>query len=106
MPSADELTARLARCIGIWETNRGKDNPDPKESSLDTVAGVHASMATIEQATMPYAITALKKHKSLRDKATPPLTMAELNNAEARCNAVSTLLKSVTKSSKKGETAR
>jgi hypothetical protein len=42
-------------------------------------------MATIEQATMPYAITALKKHKSLRDKATPPLTMAELNNAEARC---------------------
>jgi len=105
MPSADELTARIAKCIGIWETNRGKDNPDPKESSLDTVAGVHASMATIEQATMPYAISALKKHKSLREKATPPLTMAELNNAEARCNAVSTLLKSVTKSSKKGETA-
>jgi len=104
MPSADELTARIGRCIGIWETNRGKDNPDPKESILDTVAGVHASMATIEQATMPYAITALKKHKSLRDKATPPLTMAELNNAEARCNAVSILLKSVTQSSKKGET--
>jgi hypothetical protein len=104
LPSADELTARIARCIGIWETNRGKDNPEPKESSLDTVAGVHASMATIEQATMPYAISALKKYKSLRDKATPPLTMAELNSAEARCNAVSALLKSVSKSSEKGET--
>ena len=104
MPSADELTARLTRCIGIWETNRGKDNPDPKESSLDTVAGVHASMATTDQATMPYAITALKTHKSLRDKATPPLTIKELNSAEARCIAVSTLLKSVAKSSKKGET--
>ena len=104
MPSADELTARLTRCIGIWETNRGKDNPDPKESTLDTVAGVHASMATTDQATMPYAITALKTHKSLRDKATPPLTIKELNSAEARCIAVSTLLKSVAKSSKKGET--
>jgi hypothetical protein len=104
MPSADELTARLARCIGIWETNRGKDNPDPKESSLDTVAGVPASMATIEQAIMPYAITALKTHKSLRDKATPPLTIEELKSAEARCIAVSTLLESVANSSKKGET--
>lgn len=103
LPSADELTARIARCIGIWETNRGKDNPAPKESSLDTVAGVHASMATIEQATMPYAITALKKYKPLRDKATPPLTMAELNSAETRCNAVKTLLKSITQASGKGE---
>jgi hypothetical protein len=103
LPSANELTPRIARCIGIWETNRGKDNPDPKESNLDTVAGVHASMATIEQATMPYAITALKKYKSLRNKATPPLTMAELNSAEARCNAVKTLLKSITKASGKGE---
>ncbi|HEX6292072.1 MAG TPA: hypothetical protein VFZ66_22990, partial [Herpetosiphonaceae bacterium] len=89
---ADELTTRIARCIGIWETNRGKDDPAPKESSLDTVAGVAASMATIEQATMPYAVTALKNHKSLRDKANPPLTMKELNAAEARCNAVVKLL--------------
>jgi hypothetical protein len=95
LPSADELTTRIARCIGIWETNRGKDDPAPKESTLDTAAGVHASMATIEQATMPYAITALKGHKTLRDKATPPLTMKELNDAEARCVAVSTLLSSV-----------
>lgn len=104
LPSADELTTRLARCIGIWETNRGKDNPAPKESSLDTVAGVHASMATIEQATMPYAITALKKHKQLRDQATPPLTLKELNDADARCAAVVTLLASVTSASARGET--
>ena len=38
-----------------------KEQPAPRESALDTVAGVHASMATIEQATMPYAITALKQ---------------------------------------------
>lgn len=99
LPSAEELTTRIARCIGIWETNRGKDTPAPKESSLDTVAGIHASMATIEQATMPYAITALKGHKELRDKATPALTMKELNDAEARCTAVVTLLTSVSSAS-------
>lgn len=102
LPDADDLTARIARCIGIWETNRGKDNPAPKESALDTVAGVHASMATIEQATMPYAIAAIKGHKELRDKADPPLTIKELNAAEARCTAVVTLLKAVSDASAKG----
>jgi len=101
--SADELTRRIARCIGIWETNRGKDDPAPRESTLDTVAGVHASMATIEQATMPYAITALKTHSELRDKASPPLTMKELNDAEARCTAVVTLLSSVASASAGGQ---
>ena len=95
LPTADELTTRLARCIGIWETNRGQNNPAPKESALDTVAGVHASMATIEQATTPYAISALKAHKELRDRATPPLTVKELNDAEARAVAVNTLLSAV-----------
>jgi outer membrane protein OmpA-like peptidoglycan-associated protein len=94
--TAEELTARIARCIGIWETNRGKDNPAPKESALDTVAGVHASMATIEQATMPYAITALGKNKSQRDRANPPLTVKELNAADARAAAVLSLLSAVT----------
>jgi hypothetical protein len=102
LPTSDELTTRIARCIGIWETNRGKDDPAPKESALDTVAGVHASMATIEQATMPYAITALKGNKGLRDKATPPLTMAELTAAEARCNGVVALLSAVKDAAAKG----
>lgn len=105
LPTADELTTRIARCIGIWETNRGKDDPAPKESSLDTVAGVHASMATVEQATMPYAISALKAHKSLRDKATPPLTLKELNDAEARCTAVVKLLKAVATADAAGTSA-
>lgn len=94
-PTADELTTRIARCVGIWETNRGKNTPAPKESALDPVAGVHASMATIEQATTPYAITALKAHKELRAKASPALTLKELNAADARATAVNTLLKSV-----------
>jgi hypothetical protein len=98
-PSADELTTRIARCIGIWETNRGGNDPAPSESELDTVAGVHASMATIEQATMPYAITALKKNKKLRDKADPPLTMKELTAADACASAVVTLLSSVANAS-------
>lgn len=102
LPSADELATRIANCIGIWETNRGKNVPAPKESTLDTVAGVHASMATIEQATMPYAIGVLKTHKELRDKANPPLTMKELNDADARCVAVVNLLNSVATASSKG----
>ena len=56
--SPSDLITRIARCIGIYETNRGGDEPAPKESALDTVSGVHASMATIEQATMPYAVDA------------------------------------------------
>jgi hypothetical protein len=104
LPSAEELTKRLARCIGVWETNRGKDDPNPTESTLDTVAGVKASMATIEQATMAYSITALKKHKTLRDAATPALTKAELNKAEARVLKVDDLLAAVSKASKKGTT--
>lgn len=91
-PTAEELTLRIARCIGVWETNRGRDYPLPRESTLDTVAGVHASMATIEQATMPYAITVLRRHKALRDRARPSLTLKELNAAGARVTAVAGLL--------------
>lgn len=99
LPSADELTTRIAKCIGIWETNRSKDEPSPRESDLKTTAGISASMATIEQATMAYSITTLKKFKTLRDKAKPALTMKELNSAEARCIAVSKLLDSVASAS-------
>lgn len=104
LPSADELTTRIAKCIGIWETNRSKDEPSPRESDLKTTAGISASMATIEQATMAYAITTLKKFKSLRDKAKPALTMKDLNSAETRCIAVSTLLDSVSQASADSKT--
>lgn len=36
------------------------------ESQLSTVAGIHASMATIEQATIGYTLDALKNHITLR----------------------------------------
>ncbi|MBE2314921.1 hypothetical protein DVA67_002975 [Solirubrobacter sp. CPCC 204708] len=96
LPSAEELTSRIANCIGIWETNRGGDAPNPQESSLDTVAGVKASMATIEQATMPYALDALRRHVSLRNLAEPPLTREEIDAAILRVQAVPTLLTAIT----------
>jgi hypothetical protein len=102
LPTSDELTTRIARCIGIWETNRGKDDPAPRESELDTVSGVKASMATIEQATMPYAVDALKAHKDLRNKSTPPLTIKELTAANDRCVAVKKLLKAINTAAEKG----
>jgi hypothetical protein len=104
LPTPEELTTRIALCIGIWETARGQNAPAPRESSLHTVAGVRASMATTEQATMPYAITAFRRHPALRDLATPPLTVAELNDAEARVLAVSALLTLVGNASANGQT--
>src|SRR3954454_21574668 len=95
LPSADVLTQRISNCIGVWETNRGGDAPAPTESSLDTVAGVKASMATIEQATMPYALDALRKYESLRKLASPELPKKEVNDAIDRVNAVKTLLDDV-----------
>jgi hypothetical protein len=95
LPNAETLTERIANCVGVWETNRGGDAPHPTESSLDTVAGVKASMATIEQATMPYALDALRRNASLRTLATPELTKEEINDAIARTTAVTTLLNAV-----------
>lgn len=100
-PTTD-LAARIATCVGIWETNRGGDAPSPRESGLQNVAGLPASMATIEQATMPYAISAMKADKALRDSASPPLTMKELDDAETRCTAVVQLLKSVAGAASRG----
>src|SRR3954454_10814551 len=95
LPSAETLTERIANCVGIWETNRGGAAPNPTESALDTVAGVKASMATIEKATMPYALDALRRNASLRKLATPELTKQEIDDAIARVNAVKTLLDAV-----------
>jgi len=105
LPDAATLTERIAQCIGIWETNRGGDAPNPRESSLDTVAGVKASMATIEQATEPYALDALKRNASLRKKASPELTVKEIDDAIARVQAVVTLLSSVGTAAGAGTTA-
>jgi hypothetical protein len=102
LPSPVELTARIARSIGIWETNRTGSEPKPQESALDTVAGVHASMATIEQATMPYTVDAFAKFGSLREQASPPLTKEEISKASTCCKAVVRLLGSVEKAVEKG----
>src|SRR5262249_8583033 len=102
LPTAEELTSRISNCIGIWETNRGGDAPNPRESSLDTVAGVKASMATIEQATMPYALDALRRNASLRKLAEPELTKEEIDAAILRVQAVPTLLTAVSNASAAG----
>src|SRR5258707_71531 len=90
-----ELTTRFVRCIGIWETNRSGNDPAPKESGLNTTCGVHASMATIEQATMPYAVDAILKFPTLAKVPTPNLSMAELTEARHRCEGVQVLIGSV-----------
>lgn len=105
LPTAEELTTRIANCIGVWETNRGGDAPNPTESSLDTVAGIKASMATIEQATMPYALDALRRHGSLRKLAEPELTKEEIDAAILRVQAVPTLLTAVKNASDAGTSA-
>ena len=103
--SPSDLITRIARCIGIYETNRGGDEPAPKESALDTVSGVHASMATIEQATMPYAVDAFDRYSSLRAAASPQLTASEIAAATACCGAVSRLLSAVAAAYAAGTTA-
>src|SRR4051794_14736398 len=105
LPSAETLTERIANCVGIWETNRGGDAPNPTESSLDTVAGVKASMATVEQATMPYALDAFKRNASLRKLAQPELTVKEIDDAIARSTAVKTLLDAVKTAADAGTSA-
>ena len=102
---AEELATRIARCIGIWETNRGGDQPRPRQSELNTVAGLPASMATVEQATMPYAVTALRKFAELRNETNPALTLADVNAADARCAAVVALLNAVTTAANAGQAA-
>ena len=104
LPTAEELTSRISNCIGVWETNRGGDAPNPQESSLDTVAGVKASMATIEQATMPYALDALRRHVSLRNLAEPPLTREEIDAAIVRVQAVPMLLTAINTAADAGTT--
>jgi hypothetical protein len=104
LPSAETLTERIANCVGIWETNRGGNAPNPTESSLDTVAGVKASMATVEQATMPYALDALKRNASLRKLAQPELTVKEIDDAIARVQAVPTLLTAINTAAGAGTT--
>lgn len=101
-PSADELTTRISKAIGVWETNRGGTEPKVAESSLTTVANTRASMATIEQATIGYALQALREHPSLRNKASPEPTAKEINDAIAVCKAVDTLLDDVMLAANKG----
>src|SRR3954447_11304028 len=105
LPTAETLTERIANCVGVWETNRGGDAPNPTESSLDTVAGVKASMATVEQATEPYALDALRRNASLRKLAQPELTVKEIDDAIAHSTAVKTLLDAVKTAADAGTTA-
>ena len=104
LPSAEELTRRIARAIGVWETNRGGTTPRLRESGLQTVAGIPASMATIEQATMRYLVRALREHAELRELATPPLTRQEVRAAQHRIEAVNALLESVGAGARAGTT--
>jgi hypothetical protein len=106
LPSVAELAERIVRCIGIYETNRGPTStePRPRESDLDTVAGLPASMATVEQATMPYAVDVLRRNPALWTRASPALTKGELDEAGSRCQGVAKLSKAVAVAAGKGAT--
>jgi len=95
LPSAEVLTERIAQAIGVWETNRRGNAPRPREAEIQNVAGVPGNMATIEQATMPYALDAFSRSRALRDRANPPLTRAEIAAALERVDAVKRLLRAV-----------
>jgi len=102
LPDVNTLAERIVFAIGVWETNRGGDAPAPTESSLDTAAGVKASMKSAVQATMIFAVDLINRFPALREKADPPLTKAELKEAIARCKAVDTLHAAVRKAVEKG----
>jgi hypothetical protein len=68
------------------------------------VAGVRASFATVEQATTPYALEALKASAALRNRADPPLTLGEINAAVAVCHAVDALVGAVESAGAAGTT--
>jgi hypothetical protein len=104
LPSADLLTTSIVAAIGVYETNRSGSTPNVRESELETVAGVSASMATINQTTMPNALTALKKSEALRKMANPELTLKEILDAEKRCIDVATLLEAVKAAANAGTT--
>jgi hypothetical protein len=95
LPSAEVLAERIAQAIGVWETNREGDAPNPRESELGNVVGVPGNMATLEQATMQYALDAFSRYASLRNRANPPLTRAEIAAALERVRAVERLLGAV-----------
>ncbi|GIJ48378.1 hypothetical protein Val02_52640 [Virgisporangium aliadipatigenens] len=101
-PDPATLAERIVFAIGIWETNRGGDAPAPKESTLDTVAGVKASMKSAVQATMIFAVDLINRFPSLRERADPPLTKTELKKAIDRCHGVDALHAAVGKAVAKG----
>jgi hypothetical protein len=86
------LTDEIARTIAIHETNRGGNEPRPRESDLDTTAGVKASVRSVSQATMPWILGALNHHPELRQNASQPVTPEQIQQAEHRVHGTDRLL--------------
>lgn len=89
------LTDKIARAIAIYETNRGGNAPIARESSLDTTAGVKASVRSVSQATVPWIIDALERFPQLRQNASQAVTPQEIAAARQRMTATDGLLRSV-----------
>jgi len=89
------LTERVTRAIAIYETNRGRNQPRAVQSSLETVAGVRASVRSVGQTIIARAITELRRFPQLRQLVNPNLTLRELNQADNRIRAVNQLLRRV-----------
>lgn len=105
-PALAELVDRIVQAIGVFETARGKQEPVPVESALSTVPGVKASYRSGWQQITTHVIGVLKApaNHALWNIVDPPITIAELKNAEAVCHAVTTLLGMVKTAASAGTT--
>lgn len=80
------------------------------ESELDTVAGIPASMATVEQATIGYVLDAVRDHSNLRSYGDPtnpalqlPIYQTDIDRGYAKIQATRDLLDAVAAAARAGE---
>ena len=86
---------KISRSIAIWETNRGGNTPLARQSSLDTVCGVKASVRSVGQYILIAIASNARRFTSLRSLANPNVTGREILNAEAQIRSLNTLLRNV-----------
>lgn len=91
--TAEQAGALVADILTVIEQMEVGAGGPVTESSYDTSSGTKASYASRMQATLPWTIDLLRRHKELRQKFS--ITIAELDTAQAYMNAVSAVWSSV-----------
>jgi hypothetical protein len=100
-----EIGANLIDAIGVVETNPNGLIPIPRESDLQTVVGIPASLATVHQTIVANALTAFRNSEALRNNVDQNrafqairLSRKEIRTADDRVDALERLLSTVDKS--------